>query len=205
MISSEFLITSLVLVLMPGTGVLYTVSASLFGGKKSSLFASLGCTLGIVPSLIASILGLAVVLNASAQAFQIIKFVGVAYLLYLAWSMLKSSGALTIKENGTSKSLYQVAFKGFLINILNPKLTAFFLAFLPQFIPYNAPNPTSNMLVLGSIFMLMTFCVFILYGVLATRVRHYIIHSEKMSVILQRTFAGSFALLGLKLALTEQK
>ncbi|UGA55704.1 LysE family translocator [Vibrio sp. VB16] len=205
MISIEFLVTSLVVVLIPGTGVLYTIAAGLFSGNKASVFAAFGCTLGIVPSLMASIMGLAIIIHTSALAFQVIKIIGVAYLLFLSWSMLRSSGSLTLNEGQDKQSLVAVAFKGFLINILNPKLTIFFLAFLPQFIPAQVPSATNHMLLLGVTFMIMTFLVFVIYGILATSVRNYIIHSEKVSTIVQRIFAGSFALLGLKLALTSRE
>lgn len=205
MISLEFLITSLVVVLIPGTGVLYTIATGLFSGKKASVFAAFGCTLGIIPSLMASIMGLAIIIHTSALAFQVIKIIGVAYLLFLSWSMLRSSGSLTLNEDQDKQSLIAVAFKGFLINILNPKLTIFFLAFLPQFIPDLVSDPANYMLLLGATFMVMTFFVFVIYGILATSVRNYIIHSEKVSIIVQRIFAGSFALLGLKLALTSRE
>ncbi|MGF1763034.1 LysE family translocator [Aliivibrio kagoshimensis] len=204
MVSIEFLMTSLVVVLIPGTGVLYTIATGLFMGKRASVSAAFGCTLGIVPSLLASIMGLAIIMHTSAMAFQVVKYIGVAYLLFLSWSMLRSSGALTLNENQEKQGLAAVAFKGFLINILNPKLTIFFLAFLPQFIPLQAQQSTYHMMLLGTIFMLMTFVVFVVYGLLATSVRHYIIHSEKISIIIQRVFAGSFAALGLKLAFTSR-
>ena len=205
MISTEFLITSLVVILIPGTGVLYTIATGLFMGKRASTVAALGCTFGIVPSLLASITGLAIIIHTSASAFQIVKYMGVAYLLFLALSMLRDGDALMLNESQEKQSLFAVAFKGFLINILNPKLTIFFLAFLPQFVPLYAQQPTYNMLALGTIFMVMTFFVFVIYGLLATSVRDYIIHSEKLSTIIQRIFAGSFALLGLKLALTTRE
>lgn len=204
MVSLEFLITSLVVVLIPGTGVLYTVSTGLFMGARASVYAAIGCTLGILPSLISSILGLALIIHASAMAFQVVKYVGVAYLLYLAWSMWHSSSSLSLSKEDKTESMTIVAFKGFLINILNPKLTIFFLAFLPQFMPVNPENSTLNMLVLGGIFMSMTLGVFIVYGLLSTTIRDYLIDSEKISKLIQQAFAGSFALLGLKLAFTER-
>lgn len=204
MISIEFLMTSLIVVLIPGTGVLYTLATGLFMGNRASIFAAAGCTLGIVPSLLASIMGLAVILHTSALAFQIVKYAGALYLLYLAWSMLKSSGPLALETRHQQTGLLSVAFRGFLINILNPKLTIFFLAFLPQFIPAHIQNPAYNMLLLGLVFMLMTFLVFVVYGLMANLVRNYVIHSEKISTLIQRIFAGSFAALGLKLALTHQ-
>jgi len=203
-ISIEFLLTSLVVVLIPGTGVIYTVSMGLFMGARASFFASIGCTLGIVPSLLASILGLAVIIHTSALAFQIVKYAGVIYLLYLAWMMWKSSESLSLDEKVEKQSMFKVAFRGFLINILNPKLTIFFLAFLPQFLPINMNSYTIDMMILGVIFMLMTLVVFIIYGLLATTIRDYMINSKIISKYVQRIFAGTFAILGLKLAFTEK-
>ncbi|MBU2411749.1 MAG: LysE family translocator, partial [Gammaproteobacteria bacterium] len=197
MISIEFLITSLILVLIPGTGVIYTISTGLFQGARASFSAALGCTLGIVPSMLASIFGLAVILNTSAMAFQVVKFIGVAYLLYLAWCMWRETGGLALeKKEEQNINLFQVALKGCLINVLNPKLTIFFLAFLPQFINSNVTSATSQMLLLGGIFMAMTLIVFILYGTLASKARRYLIGSSKVAKYMQRTFAASFALLG---------
>ncbi|PJE56292.1 LysE family translocator [Marinomonas sp. BSi20584] len=205
MISIEFLFTSLILVLIPGTGVIYTISTGLFQGARASFSAALGCTLGIVPSMLASIFGLAVILNTSAMAFQVVKFIGVAYLLYLAWCMWRETGGLALeKKEEQNINLFQVALKGCLINVLNPKLTIFFLAFLPQFINSNVTSATSQMLLLGGIFMAMTLIVFILYGTLASKARQYLIGSSKVAKYMQRTFAASFALLGMKLAFTDR-
>ncbi|MCW8930127.1 MAG: LysE family translocator [Gammaproteobacteria bacterium] len=204
MISVEFLIMTLVVVLIPGTGVIYTISTGLFQGARASMFAALGCTAGIVPSLSASILGLAAILHASAIGFQIIKLAGVLYLLYLAWSTWKAAGALVLKDEKNTIDMLRISLKGFLINILNPKLTLFFLAFLPQFVPAQAETPLVNMLVLGAIFMAMTLFIFILYGLLANSIRAYIINSPKITKYMQRAFAVSFAMLGAKLALSER-
>jgi len=202
--TTEFFITSLIVVLIPGTGVIYTISTGLFQGSRASFFAALGCTAGIIPSLMACIFGLAAIIHTSAIAFQIIKFAGVVYLLYLAWSMWKNSEALELKGEKHSINMLGVAFKGFLINILNPKLTLFFLAFLPQFIPANSPSPLESMLLLGGLFMAMTLFIFALYGLLANSIRSYIINSPKITRTIQRIFAASFAVLGAKLALTEK-
>jgi threonine/homoserine/homoserine lactone efflux protein len=205
MVSTEFLITSLILVLIPGTGVIYTLSTGLFQGLRASFAAAFGCTLGIVPSMLASIFGLAVILNTSALAFQVVKFAGVAYLLYLAWCMWTETGGLTLgKKEAQNINLFQVALKGCLINVLNPKLTLFFLAFLPQFIVTNIASTVGQMLLLGGIFMGMTLVVFILYGVLASKARQYLIGSSNVAKYLQRAFAASFALLAAKLVFTER-
>lgn len=204
MISLEFLLTSLIVVLIPGTGVIYTLSAGLFLGPRAALMATIGCTLGIMPQLLASVLGLATLLHMSALAFQFLKFVGVAYLLYLAWSMWRNTGTLAIDSKAAKHSDLQLIVRAFLINVLNPKLSLFFLAFLPQFIPASAPSPVLHMLVLGGVFMLLTAAVFSLYGLLAHSVSHYIVGSVRASQVMQKGFAATFAALGAKLALTEQ-
>jgi len=204
MLSIEFLITSLIVVLIPGTGVIYTISTGLFKGSRASFFAALGCTAGIIPSLSACVLGLAAIMHSSALVFQLIKFAGVAYLLYLAWGMWKETGALVLEGEENKGGLWGISVKGFLINILNPKLSLFFLAFLPQFIPVDAAAPLINMLVLGAVFMGMTFLVFIMYGLLANSLSQYVVNSPKAIRYIQRSFAASFALLGAKLAFADR-
>nr|WP_086939813.1 LysE family translocator [Thaumasiovibrio occultus] len=214
MISVEFLITSLVVVLIPGTGVLYTLATGLFRSKKAAMFAAFGCTLGIVPSLLASVFGLAALFHTSALAYQVVKYVGVCYLLYLAWGMWRSASPLAIDSQSTltdddestqsnQQQFWSVALKGFLINILNPKLSLFFLAFLPQFIAPDAASPLTYMLVLGMVFMLMTFVVFVIYGCMAHAFRALLLQSESASTVMQKIFSASFALMGVKLAMTE--
>jgi threonine/homoserine/homoserine lactone efflux protein len=201
---TEFLITSLIIVLMPGTGVIYTVSTGLTKGAKASLAAAVGCTGGIVPHLVASVFGLAAILHASALAFQLFKFLGVLYLAYLAWMMWKESGVVEFSSEGVEKSYSKIALRALLINILNPKLSIFFLAFLPQFVPTNAASPISYMLTLSGVFMLMTLVVFICYGLLASKVRYYLTQSPRMVQGIQRVFAGMFVALGVKLAAMER-
>lgn len=204
MLSTDFLLTSLVVVLIPGTGVVYTVSNALFLGWRASIAAAFGCTAGIVPHLTASILGLSAVLHMSALAFQTIKYAGVLYLLYLAWSMWRDTGTLKLDAPSCKKGLWQIATRGFLINILNPKLSIFFLAFLPLFVSPYSSSPTFQMLTLSVVFMAMTLIIFILYGLSANAVRKHVVDSPKATTWLQRSFASIFAALGAKLAMTEQ-
>lgn len=203
MVSTEFLLTSLVVVLIPGTGVIYTVSNGLFIGWRAAIAAAIGCTAGIVPHLIASILGLSAILHMSALAFQIIKYAGALYLLYLAWSMWKETGGISLTTTDR-KSLLQIGIRGILLNILNPKLSIFFLAFLPLFISTETTTPMTDMLLLSGIFMAMTLLVFIIYGLCANGVRKYIVNSPRIVTRVQRSFAAVFAMLGLKLALTDR-
>lgn len=203
MYDTDFLLTSLVVVLIPGTGVIYTISTGLFRGWRASIAAAFGCTTGILPHLSSSILGLSAILHMSSLAFQLVKYAGVTYLLYLAWSMWRETGALQFNAADGRKGLLQIAVRGFLINILNPKLSLFFLAFLPLFVSPHAASPTVQLIMLSGIFMAMTLVVFILYGILASGVRRYVDRSPRIILRLQRSFAVIFAALGAKLALTE--
>lgn len=204
MITPEFLLTSLVVVLVPGTGVIYTISTGLFMGWRSSIVAALGCTTGILPHLIGCILGLSAILHLSSVAFQILKFAGAAYLLYMAWSMWREKGTINVGSSVQKGNSVQILTKGFLINILNPKLSIFFLAFLPQFISGNGAALSTQMVVLSAVFMLMTFIIFVAYGCLAHQVSSYLTSSPRAIRKIQQTFAVTFACLGMKLALTEQ-
>jgi threonine/homoserine/homoserine lactone efflux protein len=204
MFVTEFLITSFIVVLMPGTGVIYTVSTGLTKGRKASLFAAVGCTAGIIPHLVASVFGLATILHASALAFQTFKFFGVLYLAYLAWSMWKESGAIDFGQKPNVEGHAKIALRAFLINILNPKLSIFFLAFLPQFVPADANSPITYMLGLSGIFMLTTLIVFMGYGLLANQLRYYALESPKVIQGIQRVCAGLFVVLGIKLAAMER-
>ncbi|MCG8553357.1 MAG: LysE family translocator [Desulfobacterales bacterium] len=204
MFNPEFLITSLVVVLIPGTGVIYTVSTGLFLGWRASIAAAFGCTAGIIPHLSASILGLSAILHMSAVAFQAMKYAGGIYLLYLAWSMWRETGMLKFNSPSHKNSFRQITTRGFLINILNPKLSIFFLAFLPLFVSSNTSAPIFEMFLLSIVFMAMTLIVFILYGISANGIRRYVINSPRVITRLQRSFAAIFAVLGVKLAMTDQ-
>ena len=168
------------------------------------MVAAFGCTLGIVPHLAAAILGLSAVLNASALAFETLRFAGVAYLLYMAWNTLRERGPLRIEKDVRTRSAWDVTVTAILINILNPKLTIFFFAFLPQFLNSGDASPLSRMLALSAVFMLMTFIVFVGYGLLAARVRDHVISRPAVMTWMRRTFAAAFLALGAKLALSDR-
>ena len=203
--SPEFLITALIVILVPGTGVVYTVTTGLVSGRRESIAAALGCTLGIVPAIVAAVAGLAAVLHASALTYQFVKFCGVAYLLYLAWQTLKETGPLRISENVPKfKNTYAIVRTGCLINILNPKLSVFFLAFLPQFVEPGGAAAIAQMLFLGGVFMAMTFVVFAIYGLFAALIGERILRSQSVMKWMRRTVAAVFAGFGLRLALAER-
>ena len=202
--SVDFLLTTLIVVISPGTGVLYTLAAALSGGARASVFAAFGCTLGILPHIAAALLGLAAVLHTSALAFQTLKWLGVIYLGYMAWQTVRERGALQVDDKVDSRSALRVVLTGFLVNILNPKLSIFFLAFLPQFMATDESHPMLRMLELSAAFMAMTFAVFVLYGLFAAHVRDRIVTRPRVMTWLRRGFAGGFAALGIKLALADR-
>ncbi len=206
MVSTEFLVTSFVVVLIPGTGVVFTLSTGLFLGWRASIYAALGCTAGILPHLTASVLGVAALLHLSAVAFQALKLAGAAYLLYLAWATWRDKGALSFTAPGDGEALGhgRLVLRAFLLNILNPKLSIFFLAFLPQFVAADAAAPLGEMLLLSAIFMAMTFAVFVVYGVLAHGVRALVLGSPRVLAWMRRGFAAAFAVLGARLALSDR-
>jgi threonine/homoserine/homoserine lactone efflux protein len=202
--TAEYLLTSMIVILLPGTGVVYTLAFGLSRGWRASVLAALGCTLGIVPHIGASIAGLAALLYTSALAFQVVRYLGVAYLFYMAWGVLRDGGALQVAGNDDRIPALRIVTNGFLINILNPKLSLFFLAFLPQFVPANASAPTSDMLVLAAVFMLLTFVVFVGYGGFASAMRRYVISRPRVMFWLRGGFAAAFGALGLRLALSDR-
>jgi len=200
----EFLITSLIVIVSPGTGVLYTLAAGLSRGSRASIVAAFGCTLGIVPHMAAAILGLAALLHTSALAFQTFKYLGVAYLLYMAWSALRERGALRVEGEIGARSALKVTVEAILINILNPKLSIFFFAFLPQFVAADEPHPLAHMAMLSTAFMGLTFVVFVGYGLFAAAIRRHVIARPRVLTWMRRTFAAAFVGLGVRLAMTER-
>jgi threonine/homoserine/homoserine lactone efflux protein len=203
-VSIDFLITSLIVVASPGTGVLYTLAAGLSRGSRASVVAAFGCTLGIVPHMAAAVMGLAALLHTSALAFQTLKYLGVAYLLYIAWNTLRERGALRVEKEIGPRSATQVIVSAILINILNPKLSIFFFAFLPQFVSAGEAHPLSRMIELSGVFMLLTFAVFVGYGLFAASIRNHVIARPRVLTWMRRTFAGAFAVLGVRLALADR-
>jgi threonine/homoserine/homoserine lactone efflux protein len=202
-LSPEFLITSLIVVASPGTGAVYTVAAGLGRGAKASVLAACACTLGILPHMAAAITGLAALLHQSALAFEIVKYAGVAYLLWMAWSSLQEDGILSV-EGSTPKRAKAVLIEGVAINLLNPKLSIFFLAFLPQFVSADDAAPLTTMILLSLVFMAMTFVIFALYGLFAAQMRAQVLSRPAVLTWMRRGFAAAFVALGARLALAER-
>ena len=200
----EFLVITLIIVASPGTGVIYTLAAGLARGGKASVLAAFACTLGIVPHLAAAMLGLTALLHTSAIAYELVKYAGVAYLLWMAWQSLREHGALRIDAAPDARSQLRVVVDGIVINILNPKLSIFFVAFLPQFIAADESHPLLRMLELSGVFMLVTFVVFAIYGLFAAAMRQHVVTRPAVMAWMRRTFAAAFVALGIRLALQER-
>lgn len=202
--SLAFLLTTLVIVITPGTGALFTIAAGLSRGVRAGLVAAVGCTLGIVPHMVAAITGLAAVLHTSAVAFQALKYLGVVYLLYLAWQTWRDDTPLTAEQPDAPRSSWRVIRTAVLINVLNPKLTIFFFAFLPQFVPVGTDAAWWPMLGLSAVFMAATLVVFAVYGVFAAGVRRHVISRPSVVTWMRRVFAGTYVLLAGRLAVTSR-
>lgn len=200
----EYLLTTLIVVASPGTGVVYTLAVALGAGRRASIVAAFGCTLGIVPHLLAALVGLAALLHASALAFAAVKWAGVGYLLYMAWRTVRDGGMLRVEATGAARSDRVIVRDGIVLNLLNPKLSIFFVAFLPQFMKADDPTPILTMLGLGGVFMALTFAVFAVYGVFAAAMRDRVVSKPSVMRALRGSFAAAFVGLGAKLALTER-
>ncbi len=205
-LSREFLATSLVVIAAPGTGALITLSAALAHGRRAAVVAALGCTLGIVPHMLAAVTGLAAVLGASPAAFAVLRHAGAAYLLYMAWRAVRDEGPLRLEAParaaaaGTPLPSGQMIREAVLANALNPKLSLFFLAFLPQFIAPGAAQPARRMLEMSLVFMALTFAVFVAYGLLAASMRERVLSRPAVLRAMRWCFAAAFCLLAARLA-----
>jgi len=202
--SWAFLVTSLVIVATPGTGALYTLAAGLTRGTRASILAAFAGTLGTVPHMVAAITGLAAVLHASGVAFNVVKYAGVAYLLYMAWSTWRDHGALAVDESPRPSSWRSVIASGVTLNLLNPKLTIFFFAFLPQFVPEGGSGALLTMLGLSAVFMVMTFVVFAAYGVMAAALRDKVLSRPRLVERIRKGFAVTFVGLSARLAVESR-
>ncbi len=198
--SIAFLLTTLVVVVTPGTGVVYTLRAGLSHGRRASVVAAFGCTLGIVPHLVATITGLAALLHASAVAYETVKYLGVGYLLYMAWSALRDKEGMAVQEEAETRPAAHTIASGVLVNLLNPKLTMFFVAFLPQFVPGGESGSLGATLRLSAVFMALTFAVFAMYGMCAAAVRDHVLARPKVMTGIRRVFAACFVCLSARLA-----
>lgn len=199
--SIAFLLTTFAVVVTPGTGVVHVLATGLSHGRRASLIAAFGCTLSVLPHLLAGVTGLAALLHTSPVAYDTVKYLGVAYLLYMAWATLREKGTPEVPgEKGSAPPAGRAIASAALLNVLNPKVTMFFVAFLPQFVPAGRSGSVAELLRLGAVFMAVTFAVFALYGMCAAAVRDRVLARPGVLTGLRRVFAVCFVGLGARLA-----
>ena len=197
--------TSLVVVLIPGTGVVYTVSSSIGGGRRRGLFAAFGCTLGIVPHMLAAMLGLSAVMQAGSVAFEVVRWAGVAYLVFMGASMIRQAGTLPLDGEGVPvEPMGHVVRRAILLNVLNPKLTVFFFAFLPQFLDAPPGLFDAQLIWLGAHFMLMTFAVFAVYAYASAAFRDLVLAAPVARRWVERALGAFLIGFAAKLASTDR-
>lgn len=201
--SVEFVVASIVVVLVPGTGVVYTVTTSLNDGVVRGVVAAVGCTLGIVPHLVAASLLVSGVLDAVPGFVDSMRWVGAAYLAWLGLQLIRHGAFTTPDHDGedhSRSSALTTAVRGVLLNVLNPKLLLFFLAFLPQFVGADAGLFDGTLLVLSGTFMLMTFVVFCGYAAAASMLAESVLRSDRAGRLVTKGLGSAMVLLGLQLA-----
>ena len=201
---NDFWVTSLLIIMSPGTGAIITLSAGLRQGTRSAIIAAVGCTLGVVPHMLAAITGLATLLHTSPLLFSLVKYTGVTYLLFMAWQTLRDKGLLSVGCLGLALSYRALIQQAVVANLLNPKLSLFFLAFLPQFITTRDEHPTQSMLILSAIFAAMTFTVFSLYGIFASGVSNRVLGNRRVMTGIRWAVALAFTAVGIRLAMAVQ-
>jgi threonine/homoserine/homoserine lactone efflux protein len=203
--SIEFLLTSLVVAAIPGTGVVYTVSSSIGGGRRRGLVAAIGCTLGIVPHILAAMLGLSAIMQAGSVVFEVVRYAGVAYLVFIGVSMIRDAGALQLEDrNGSIEPTGRVVWRAILLNLLNPKLTLFFFAFLPQFLDASRGPLDMSVIWLGAVFMLETLAVFAVYACASAAVRNLVLAVPVLRQWIERSLGALLIGFAAKLAFTDQ-
>ncbi|MCM3713351.1 LysE family translocator [Alkalihalobacillus oceani] len=201
----SFLGAAIVLTLMPGPDNLFVLAQSIAKGKQAGIATALGLCTGLLGHISAAVIGLSAVIYQSALAFTIVKYAGAAYLLFLAYKAFRA------KETGFGplsadpldyRALYK---KGVIMNLLNPKVSLFFLAFLPQFIHYEAGPVAGQMLVFGLIFLLQALILFSLISVFAGKIGTFLRKSPALARKINLIEGSLFAFIGLRIAFSEHK
>jgi threonine/homoserine/homoserine lactone efflux protein len=199
-----FITASTLLALAPGPDNLFVLTQSMVRGAKAGIAITLGLCSGLVFHTLAVALGVAVIFQTSALAFSLLKFVGAGYLLYLAYLSFKDASKTKLSADKLSLSLGALYRRGILMNVTNPKVSIFFLAFLPQFTHPEAGSVTVQVFVLGATFMVCALCVFSLISLLAGRVGKWFAQTKNGESILNKVAGTVFGLLAIKLALSER-
>ena len=199
-----FIGASVILTLMPGPDIIFVITLSITQGKKSGILTALGLVTGLIVHTTAAALGLSIILYESALAFQIVKYLGAAYLIYLGIIAIRerNKNALQINRNAKyeNKKLYR---RGILMNILNPKVSLFFLAFLPQFVSADSSNVSLEMMFLGIIFMVQAIIVFTIVSILAHKLSEKIVKNPKVVKVINWVKASVFLIIGIQIAISD--
>jgi len=200
-----FIGASFILCLVPGPDNIYVLTQGMTKSKKAAIITTLGLTTGLIIHTSAAAFGISAIFQTSEMAFNIVKYIGALYLLYIAYQAFKyRNEPLDLSVQDSKSELKKLYIKGFIMNILNPKVSIFFLAFLPQFITPTSGNIPLQMITLGSIFMVMTVLVFSFIGIAGNMLSSKLL--EKPSIVKYMNILTSFVLvsLGLKLALSSR-
>lgn len=203
----SFLGASIILTLMPGPDNIFVLTESLTKGHKNGIAISLGLGFGVLVHTIAAATGLSIIIQKSAIAFSIIKYLGALYLFYLAYQAFKEkkpSLNFDSNENKEKKAVLFLIRKGFVMNVLNPKVSLFFIAFLPQFVSANGLSMTLQMMILGVIFMLQAIVIFCAISILSGRLTKYVNHPNFWSIT-KWSKISVLSILGLTLAFTNME
>jgi threonine/homoserine/homoserine lactone efflux protein len=202
----SFIGASILLTLMPGPDNIFVLTESLTKGQKNGISISIGLVSGILIHTLAASTGLSIIIQKSAMAFNVIKYLGAAYLLYLAIKATKDKQPtinLSSSNNNQNESSFKLIRKGFFMNVLNPKVSLFFIAFLPQFISSNGYAPSIQMILLGLFFMLQAIVIFGLISILSGKLSYYL-NSSKFWKITKWSKVGVLSSLALALAFAKK-
>jgi threonine/homoserine/homoserine lactone efflux protein len=199
-----FIAVSVLLTIAPGPDILYVITQSITQGKKAGITTGLGLCTGLIVHTIAASLGISAVLLQSAAAFRVLKYLGACYLFFLAWKAFREKESLLSITDGKVKSSASLYRQGIFMNVLNPKVALFFLAFLPQFVDSKAGNVPGQMIMLGLLFMMQAVLVFTIVAVFAGILSRKALKRPGIAKYINYAKAGILALIGIKLALAER-
>jgi threonine/homoserine/homoserine lactone efflux protein len=200
----SFFAASVVLALAPGPDNIFVLTQSAMHGRRAGLLVTLGLCTGLLAHTAAVVLGVAAIFQASALAFTALKFAGAAYLLYLAWGAWHATASPIEARNGAGLEGWALFRRGIIMNVTNPKVSIFFLAFLPQFADPKRGSLALQLVTLGAGFLVATLLVFGAVALLAGSIGRWLAGSRRAQVVINRSAALIFAALALRLATAQR-
>jgi threonine/homoserine/homoserine lactone efflux protein len=202
---SLFVAASWALIIVPGPDMLYVITRGMSQGRKAGLLSALGVTLGILVHTVFAAFGLAVLLQTSALAFLVVKYVGALYLIYLGFKALKDKSSFAPPSQPQHVDFHSIFWQGVLSNVLNPKVALFFLAFLPQFVNRDSGHIPLQMFTLGIVFALFGIMFLSVIGYFSGGIGRWLVSRSRLTRTLRWLTGGVFIGLGVRLALVERK